>query len=308
MRCHALRSWPCFPKVPALNEHIMQIAKQLHSPQTAGIDLLRLILSAMIFTHGFDRLWSASPVLGQYLSSLGFPMGALLAQMISSFEVVGALLLAARLFVVPIGSLFIGLYLASILLFHRYIGFWVIGPSDNGWELSLLLCGAMFAVVCEGAAGRLPARYARLGMDVMRLILCICIFMHGAHRLFTGHSHVLGDILTEKGFPFGLQIIIGVNLIETIGTVLIATRLMVFPITLVLTCFYSVGIVWFHWHWGFFIVSPGDLKWEPQGWGWEYSLLLIACLLATSWDNRAAPFKWPKFAKRVQGSVKPTLS
>ncbi|MES2297951.1 MAG: DoxX family protein [Pseudomonadota bacterium] len=278
----------------------MQIAKRIYSPQTAGLDLLRLVLCAMIFTHGFDRLWSASPVLGQYLTTLGFPQGALLAQLISSFEVIASLLLAARVCVVPIGSLFIVLYLSSILLFHRHIGFWVIGPSDNGWELSLLLCGAAFAVVCEGLTGRLPTNSARLGMDVLRIILCTCIFMHGANRLLSGHSHVLGGIMTEKGFPFGLQIIIGVNLLETIGTVLIALRLMVFPISLVLICFYLVGIVWFHWQWGFFIVSPGDLKWVSEGWGWEYSLLLITCLVTTSWDNRAAPFAWPK--RRLQAA------
>ena len=270
----------------------MPISTRLYSPHSAGTDLLRLILCCMIFTHGFDRLWSDSPVLGHYLSTLGLPMGALLAKLISAFEVVGSLLLAARRFVVPIGTLFIGLYLASILLFHRHIGFWVIGPSDNGWELSLMLCAASFAVVCEGLAGRLPANYPRLGMDVLRLVLCACVFMHGAHRLLTGHSNVLGNIMTEKGFPFGLQIIIGVNLVETIGAVLIALRVMVFPISLLLICFYLVGIVWFHWSWGFFIVAPGDLKWAPEGWGWEYSLLLITCLVATSWDNRAAPFAW----------------
>lgn len=270
----------------------MQIAYRIYSPQRAGIDLLRLVLCGMIFTHGFERLWSASPVLGQYLSTLGFPHGPLLAQLISSFEVVGALLLAARYLVVPIGTLFITLYLCSILLFHRHIGFWVIGPSDNGWELSLMLCAASFAVVCEGLAERLPASYRRIGMVVLRVLLCACIFMHGAHRLLTGHSNVLGDILTSKGFPFGLQIIIAVNLVETIGSALIALRLLVFPISLTLICFYVVGIVWFHWRWGFFIVAPGDLKWTAEGWGWEYSLLLITCLVATLWDNRSAPLRW----------------
>jgi putative oxidoreductase len=270
----------------------MQMTRQLFSKQTAGTDLLRLVLCAMIFTHGFDRLWSASPVLGQYLSTLGFPLGAWLAQAISVFEVIGALLLAARICVVPIGSLFVGLYLASIVLFHRHIGFWVIGPSDNGWELSLLLSAVAFAVVCERLPERLSAKFPRLGMDVMRFILCACIFAHGAHRLFSGHSNVLGGIMTEKGFPFGLQIIIGVNLVEMLGAALIALRLMVFPISLALICFYFMGIVWFHWDAGFFIVAPGDLKWAPAGWGWEYSLLLITSLVATSWDNRATPFNW----------------
>ncbi|MYM39461.1 DoxX family protein [Duganella qianjiadongensis] len=279
----------------------MQIVHRLYTPQSAGIDLLRLVLCGMIFTHGFERLWSASPVLGQYLSTLGFPLGPWLAQLISVFEVAGALLLAARCLVVPIAALFILLYLCSILLFHRYLGFWVIGPSDNGWELSLMLCAASFAVLCDGLAERLPASYRRIGMDVLRVLLCSCIFAHGAHRLLTGHSNVLGDILTEKGFPFGLEIIIGVNLVETVGTALIAMRLMVFPVSLLLICFYVVGIVWFHWHWGFFIVAPGDLRWTAEGWGWEYSLLLITCLVATCWDNRSAPLRWIARRPRADG-------
>ncbi|MES2127870.1 MAG: DoxX family protein [Pseudomonadota bacterium] len=267
--------------------------KTLYAHPTAGTDVLRLVLAAIVITHGAERLLSGNAVLGQFLGGLGLPFGAALAQFISLFEVVGGLLLAARRLLVPVGGLFFCLYLASIVLFHRHKGFYVIGPSENGWEFSALLCAGMLATLCEGLQGRLATGRKRVGMDVLRIVLCACIFMHGAHRLFGGHSHVLGDILASKGFPFGLQIIILVNLVETIGALAIARRLMVFPLTLVLICFYAVGIVWFHWHWGFFIVAPGDFKWEPDGWGWEYSLLLIGSLVATSWENRAVPFALP---------------
>ena len=74
---------------------------------------------------------------------------------------------------------------------------------------------------------------------------------------------------------------------------------LVFPLTLVLICFYAIGIAWFHWHWGFFIVVPGDFQWEPDEWGWKHSLLLIACLAATSRENRANLFGIPRMPQLV---------
>ena len=260
----------------------MNILQRLLARETAGVDALRLMVCATVLAHGADRLISGNPALGLFLSSLGLPFGPVLATLISSFEVAGAVALALRWRVAPLCIAFGALYLAGILLFHRHIGFFVIGPNDNGWELSMLLCASLYAI---GMAAT-----GRSDMTVLRVTLCGAIFMHGWYRQLSGHSDVLGGIMTSKGFPFGLQMIEGVNLVETLGAVLIACRLLVAPLTLLLSMFYAVGIVWFHWRHGFFVVAPGDFKWEPEGWGWEYSALLITCLLTTAWDNRADPF------------------
>jgi putative oxidoreductase len=130
--------------------------------------------------------------------------------------------------------------------------------------------------------GRLVARET-LGIDVLRLILCAILFAHGAFRFYDGTIPKLGEILSANGLPAGVFLANLVNLAETGGTGLVAVRLMVLPISLVLSFIYIVGIVLFHRHEGFFVVGPGSG-------GWEYSALIITCLLVIAWENRAHKF------------------
>jgi putative oxidoreductase len=118
-----------------------------------------------------------------------------------------------------------------------------------------------------------------LGIDVIRLILCAILFTHGAYRFYDGTIPKLGEILTANGLPFGVILANLVNLAETGGTLLLAARLMVLPVSLILSLIYVVGIILFHRHEGFFVVGPGSG-------GWEYSALIIACLLVIAWENR----------------------
>ncbi len=121
-----------------------------------------------------------------------------------------------------------------------------------------------------------------VGTDLLRLVLCGLIFTHGAYRFYEGSTPILGEILSERGFPVGVALAYCVNLAETTGTVLLALRLLVLPVSLVLSLIYITGIVLFHGHNGFFVVGPGTG-------GWEYSALLITCLLMTAWQNRKRP-------------------
>ena len=50
------------------------------------------------------------------------------------------------------------------------------------------------------------------------------------------------------------------------------------PVCAALTIIYSTGIILFHRHNGFFVVGPGTG-------GWEYSALLITCLVVTAWEH-----------------------
>jgi putative oxidoreductase len=123
------------------------------------------------------------------------------------------------------------------------------------------------------------------GTDLLRLVLCSILFTHGAYRLYEGSTPVLGQILHDEGFPFGTVLAYLVDLAETAGTVAIALRVFVVPISCILSTIYFTGIVLFHGPSGFFVVGPGSN-------GWEYSALLITCLLVTAWENRARGF-WP---------------
>jgi putative oxidoreductase len=65
---------------------------------SAPTDLLRLVLCAIIFTHGAYRFAEGSiPVLGTILGRIGFPAGELLAYLVNLAETGGTVLLALRL-------------------------------------------------------------------------------------------------------------------------------------------------------------------------------------------------------------------
>ena len=117
------------------------------------------------------------------------------------------------------------------------------------------------------------------GPDLLRIVLCLLIFTHGAYRFYEGSTPILGQILAEEGFPFGTFLAYAVNVAETGGAFLLAFRLLVIPVSFLLTGIYFMGVMLFHRHSGFFVVGPGTG-------GWEYSALLITCLLATAWENR----------------------
>lgn len=72
-----------------------------------------------------------------------------------------------------------------------------------------------------------------------------------------------------------------VSLAETAGTLLLAVRLAVLPVTLALSTVYLTGIVLFNARRGFFLVGAGEG-------GWEYNFLLIVCLLASAWQEHAS--------------------
>jgi putative oxidoreductase len=116
------------------------------------------------------------------------------------------------------------------------------------------------------------------GYDVLRLAVCLLLSVHGWYRFYEGSLPVLAGILEARGFPFALVLVWLVNLAETGGTLLLALRILPVPISLILAGIYATGVVLFHWSQGFFVVGPGTA-------GWEYSALLIVCLLITAAVN-----------------------
>lgn len=121
---------------------------------------------------------------------------------------------------------------------------------------------------------------ASAGTDLLRLVLCAILFTHGAYRFYEGSSPILGQILEEQGFPAGsgTMLAYAVNLVETLGSALLALRWLTLPVCGALIVIYTTGIILFHRHNGFFVVGPGTG-------GWEYSALLITCLLTTAWEE-----------------------
>ncbi|GMV30781.1 MAG: hypothetical protein AMXMBFR59_29060 [Rhodanobacteraceae bacterium] len=124
-------------------------------------------------------------------------------------------------------------------------------------------------------------RRARMALLVLRLVLAGLIAAHGWARWYFGGVAPFGQWLDGLGFPFGMGIAAGVTAIEILGTPLLALGRGVFPLSLLYSAIYLVGIVLVHAPAGWFVVGLGRN-------GMEYSVLLIVCLLLVGGVSRPA--------------------
>lgn len=122
-----------------------------------------------------------------------------------------------------------------------------------------------------------PQRMAR-ALLALRLLLACLIAAHGWSRFLSGGYAPFGEFLAAQGFPFGLAIAIAVTGYEILGTPLLAWGRALFPLCLGYAFIYAMGIVLVHSQAGWFVVGAGRN-------GMEYSVLLIACLLALAYQQ-----------------------
>lgn len=115
---------------------------------------------------------------------------------------------------------------------------------------------------------------------VLRLTLAALLAAHGWARLLHGGVAPFGIWLDGMGLMFGPAIAWGVTVYEIVGTLLLATGRLVFPLTLGFSLIYLAGLVLVHWPAGWFVVGLGRN-------GMEYSVLLIVVLLCVGFEHRA---------------------
>jgi putative oxidoreductase len=117
-----------------------------------------------------------------------------------------------------------------------------------------------------------PASRSSTAWLVLRLALAGLIAAHGWARWLAGAVDPFGVWLVSQGIPFGAAIAWGITGLEILGTLLFAAGRLVFPLSVLFACIYSVGIVMVHAKAGWFVVGLGRN-------GVEYSVLLITALL-----------------------------
>ena len=129
----------------------LQVIRSGHLP----IDLLKLAVCAIIFTHGVHRyLYGEIAPLGNVLAQLGFPFAQTQAQLINLAETGGVLLIALGLFVRTMCAVLILVFVTGIVLFHWQAGFFIVGPGEGGWEFSALLIASLTAVALDYGPSR----------------------------------------------------------------------------------------------------------------------------------------------------------
>ncbi len=126
---------------------------------------------------------------------------------------------------------------------------------------------------------------AAIALDVVRVSVAVLIFIHGATRATFDGVDPFGVWLTSQGFPFGFAQAWGVTVYELIAPLFIVARQFVTLACLGHIFILSIGLVLVHAPNGWFVVGAGRN-------GVEYSVLLIACLIAVAWAH------WPRRSSR----------
>jgi putative oxidoreductase len=120
---------------------------------------------------------------------------------------------------------------------------------------------------------------ARQSLAFIRMALATLLFIHGVARVLADGVTPFGAFLEAQGFPFGLGIAWFVTVFELVAAPVFAAGRWVTPIALVFAAIYTCGIWLVHAPAGWFVVGLGRN-------GVEYSVLILACLLANAWAHR----------------------
>ena len=127
----------------------------------------------------------------------------------------------------------------------------------------------------------LPGDASR-GLDIVRVMTALNLMAHGVHGLFDPEGvRGFGSYLTSIGFPFGVGWVWAIIVIQISCSVALILRRLVIPACMGHLVILSAGICLDHARHGWFVVGPGEN-------GMEYSVLLIACLVAVLWTY------WPR--------------
>jgi putative oxidoreductase len=118
-------------------------------------------------------------------------------------------------------------------------------------------------------------------LRALRIVVAALIFIHGATRLLSGGVTSLGDFLVSAHVPFGHVVAWALTIVEVFATPLLALGLFTTRLAVFFAVELAVGIALVHLRSGWFVVGGGTN-------GMEYSVLLIAVLLAVAWGSSDA--------------------
>jgi len=118
-----------------------------------ALTVLRSFIAIVFLTHAIQRsiIYQTVDGFGGFLSAKGFPMGVVLAWLVTLYEYVGGGLMLFNKQTKYISLGFIFHQVMGITLVHARNGWFVVGPSTGGMEYSALLIVALL-VIFAGAS------------------------------------------------------------------------------------------------------------------------------------------------------------
>jgi len=114
-----------------------------------GMDIVRISVAILLSVHGIHGLLNPADVndFGEYLGSIGFPLGVALAWSIMIVQISSSAALILRRLVVPACIGHIMILGSGIAIVHAPHGWFVVGPGKNGVEYSIILVVCVFSVL-----------------------------------------------------------------------------------------------------------------------------------------------------------------
>lgn len=123
--------------------------------ENPGLLIVRCAVATTMLIHGSYRVAVGSvAAFGGFFESLGLPGGIALAWILTSVEIVGALLMIGRIAVVPLALWFAAELATGVVLVHWARGWFVVGGGTGGMEFSVLLIACFVALVTSDAHAR----------------------------------------------------------------------------------------------------------------------------------------------------------
>jgi len=106
--------------------------------ETVPTSIIRIAAASMMLIHGCARALSNGVTpFAIFLQEHGFP--GYLAIGITALEIIAALLIISRKFIIPLSIVFIIELVFGLILVHLKNGWFVVGGGQNGMEFSVLL-------------------------------------------------------------------------------------------------------------------------------------------------------------------------
>ncbi|SHM82029.1 DoxX family protein [Mucilaginibacter sp. OK098] len=113
-----------------------------------SLDIVRIVVALVLSVHSIYRIIAGDVTgFGEYLGSIGFPLGVALAWLITLSTLASSVALIIRRMVVPACICHMIVLFMGILLDHMHDGWFVVGGGRNGMEYSVVLIACLFAIL-----------------------------------------------------------------------------------------------------------------------------------------------------------------
>lgn len=113
-----------------------------------GLDIIRIVVALVLSVHSITRIIGGDVAgFGEFLGSIGFPLGVALAWLITLSTLASSAALVIGRLVVPACICHMVVLVMGIFLDHMHHGWFVVGGGQDGMEYSVVLITCLVGVM-----------------------------------------------------------------------------------------------------------------------------------------------------------------